>query len=383
MRIAVAMSGGVDSSLVVSLMQEVSDVKAKTFSIGFEENGFNEAGYAKEIAKHLGTEHSEIYVSSLDCLDVIPDLPHMFREPFSDSSQIPTYLVSKLARQNMTVALSGDGGDELFAGYSRYHFANTMWNKLENQPGWLRNFIAKGIRTTPIRAWDLLGGIAKPFIPQALSTKSPGDNFHRLANVISEGDFPAFYRNLVSHWTDPGSVVRGGHEYKTNLTGLEGPSPTDNNVEQMMYWDLVSYLPDDILTKVDRASMAVGLEARVPLLDHRIVEFAWRLPLNFKMRNGVSKWILKEVLFKYIPPRLLDRPKAGFGVPLALWLRGPLRDWAESLLDRSRIESDGIFYPEPILQYWKEFLSGKRRWEFHLWDILIFQAWLKDQRPHK
>jgi asparagine synthase (glutamine-hydrolysing) len=373
------LSGGVDSSTVVALMQNLSKSATQTFSIGFEEDEFNEAHYAKDVAQHLGTDHTELYVTSRDLMDVIPDLPGMYSEPFSDSSQIPTFLVSKLARQHVTVSLSGDGGDELFSGYNRYQLASSMWNKIPHRPLWLTSLLASGLTSVSVPSWDRILNAARPIMPKRLHATSPGYKLHKLAGVLSAGNFATLYMNLVSHWNDPASVVIGGFEPLTSLTGLDGEPPCEGNTERMMYWDLITYLHDDILTKVDRASMAVSLEVRVPLLDHRVVEFAWRLPQEYKMRAGISKWPLRQVLYKYVPPSLLDRPKKGFGVPLAAWLRGPLREWAESLLDRSRLENDGIFYPDQIRRYWEEHLSGKRQWQYYLWDVLMFQAWLDEQ----
>jgi asparagine synthase (glutamine-hydrolysing) len=374
------LSGGIDSSVVVSLMQRHSSRPVKTFSIGFEEAEFDEAGYAAGVANHLGTDHTELYVTPRDSLDVIPSLPSYYSEPFSDSSQIPTYLVSKLARAQVTVALSGDGGDELFAGYNRYMLGQSLWRVISRTPGPIIHAIASAIRGVSPDAWDRILTVLRPIMPQQAIFALPGDKIHKLSEVLEVTDFPSLYRRIVSHWKRPGEVVLGVTE-PSCLISEASHSFSDRSVtEQMMYWDLMTYLPDDILVKVDRASMAVGLEARVPLLDHHVVEFAWSLPLSYKKRDGQSKWVLRQVLDRHVPRNLIDRPKKGFGVPLGQWLCGDLRDWAESLLDRKRLEEDGFFDADVIRTYWREHLSGKRRWQYYLWDILMFQAWLDHSR---
>jgi asparagine synthase (glutamine-hydrolysing) len=364
------LSGGIDSSTVVALMQKNSTSAVKTFSIGFNEAEFNEAPYAKEIAKHLGTDHTEFYVSDKDAMDVIPLLPDIYDEPFSDSSQIPTFLVSKLTKEHVTVALSGDGGDEVFAGYNRYYFANSISKKLKLMTGAGRFLLKNIIENASTSTWDKIFG----FMPDKYAVPQAGDKLYKLAAAISKNELD-IYKHLVSHWNDIDKLVPGS-------TCHEGIFSTDYShelkngfVEAMQYIDTKTYLPDDILTKVDRASMAVSLEVRVPLLDHRLVEYAWKLPLSMKMKNGKSKWLLRQVLNKYVPSELVDRPKMGFGVPIGHWLRGPLRDWAESLLDERKIREYGILNYEPIKLKWDEHLSGKRNWQYHIWDILMFQAW--------
>ncbi len=368
------LSGGIDSSLVVALMKEAGAGSVRTFSIGFEEEEFDEAPYARAVARHLGTDHTELQVTGQDGLDVIPSLPAMFSEPFSDSSQIPTYLVSRLARDHVTVSLSGDGGDELFAGYQRYALALGMWRRLGRVNRPVSRALATVLRSVPARTWDLLLKPAQPFLSAQMLATSPGDRLHKLAEVMTGGGFDGLYRNMMSHWKEPAKLT-GTQEYATLLTGLDGAPPRDNLTERMTYWDLMTYLPDDILTKVDRASMAVSLEARVPLLDHRVVEFAWSLPLGMKVRGGQTKWLLRRLLDRYVPSPLIDRPKKGFGVPLETWLRGPLRDWAENLLDRRRLESEGMLAADPVRRLWRQHLSGEYRWQFYLWDVLMFQAW--------
>lgn len=370
------LSGGVDSSTVVALMQAQSARPVKTFTIGFHEAGFNEAEHAKAVAAHLGTDHTEFYVTAEEAMSVIPKLPHIYDEPFSDSSQIPTFLVSQLARRHVTVSLSGDAGDELFSGYTRYDMTANMWHKLERLPLSLRALFARLITAVPPQGWDALLG----WLPSARFKHRFGDKLHKGAGVIGSASVDHLYRGLVSHWGHPEDVVIGAREPHTQLSTLQKELSGLSDVERMMALDLVTYLPDDILTKVDRASMAVSLESRVPLLDHRVVEFAWRLPHSLKQRDGTGKWLLREVLYRHVPQALIDRPKMGFGVPIDAWLRGPLRDWAESLLDESRLRAEGFFHTAPVRQKWREHLQGTRNWAYHLWDVLMFQAWLEAQK---
>jgi len=367
------LSGGVDSSVVVALMQAQSSRPVQTFTIGFDEAGYNEAVHAKAVAKHLGTEHTELYVTPQQAFDLIPSLPTLYDEPFSDSSQIPTFLVSQLARQQVTVSLSGDAGDELFCGYNRYQMASSLWRKLSKLPLPLRKLMAQGITGVSPQTWNRLAGV----LPGAMRAANVGDKLHKGANVLASGSMDALYLGLVSHWDDPAAVVIGGLEPPTLLTG-NAPALTGlDDVQRMMALDMLTYLPDDILTKVDRAAMGVSLETRVPFLDHRVVEFAWSLPQSMKLRDGQTKWALRQVLYRHVPKALIERPKMGFGVPLADWLRGPLRDWAEDLLGEARLQREGYFHPAPIRQKWAEHLSGQRNWAYHLWDVLMFQAWLE------
>ena len=367
------LSSGVDSSTIVALMQSQSSLPAKTFTIGFKEDGYNEAVHAKAVAAHLGTDHTELYVSPEQALDVIPRLPMLYDEPFSDSSQIPTFLVSQMTRQHVTVSLSGDGGDELFGGYNRYQMTSGLWSKIGKLPLPLRHLAAKGLRTLAPEQWNQIS----KWIPGAAGYADFGGKIHKGAGVLASQTSDELYLNLITHWPDPSSLVINGIEPPTQIT--QPQFLLNGMVEQMMALDSVSYLTDDILCKIDRAAMGVSLETRVPFLDHHIVEFAWRLPLSMKIRDGQGKWILRQVLNKYVPKELIKRPKMGFGVPIDSWLRGPLRDWAEDLLDGSRLRKEGYLYPEPIRQKWTEHLSGKRNWQYHLWDVLMFQVWLEEQ----
>ncbi|MDI1300848.1 MAG: asparagine synthase (glutamine-hydrolyzing) [bacterium] len=371
------LSGGVDSSTIVALMQAQSRQPVRTFTIGFDEGGYDEAVHAREVARHLGTEHTELYVRPQDALDVIPRLPSMYCEPFSDSSQIPTFLVSQMARQHVTVALSGDGGDELFGGYNRYLSARKVWGKMQGLPLVARHSMAAMLRALPPATWDRLFEMFKPLLPRRFHLATPGDKAHKLAAVLALSDGHEFYHQLTSHWSDPASIVIGGHEPQTLLTNPAAWPGTDGFEHWMMAMDAQTYMADDILVKVDRAAMAASLETRVPLLDHRVVELAWRMPLGMKIRNGQGKWLLRQVLYRHVPQALIERPKMGFGIPLDSWLRGPLRAWAEDLLDESRLRQEGYFRPEPVRQMWAEHLSGRYNRQHHLWDVLMFQAWLR------
>jgi asparagine synthase (glutamine-hydrolysing) len=380
------LSGGIDSSTVVALMQAQSSRPVKTFTIGFHEDGYNEAIHAKTVAKHLGTDHTELYLTPQDALNVVPLLPSMYDEPFSDSSQIPTYLVSKLARESVTVSLSGDGGDELFGGYNRYLFTKRIWNSVRRLPMPARKAIAEMLRAMPPARVDRCFQLLRPILPKKLQLANPGDKAHKLAALLSVESSQALYYRALSHWENPTEVVLNSQEPGTVLASIADSSWPSNMEEIMMLTDQLNYLPDDILTKVDRASMAVSLEARVPMLDHRVVEFAWKLPLHFKIRKGTSKWILRQILYNYVPRELVERPKMGFGVPIDRWLRGPLREWGEDLLSVKSLEAHGLLDADPIRVKWQEHLSGVRNWQYLLWDILAFQDWFRHntsacQRP--
>ena len=374
------LSGGIDSSTIVALMQARSTRPVKTFTMGFDENGYDEATHAKAVARHLGTEHTELYVRPEDALAVIPRLPSIFCEPFGDSSQIPTFLVSQLTRREVTVALSGDGGDELFGGYNRYLGARTTWERMQRLPWLARQAGAGALRAMSPAAWNRWFERVKPLLPKRWHLATPGDKAQKLADVLTLSSGHAFFLNLASQWKDPGRIVIGAHEPVTLLTDPGAWPHTDNLAQWMMAMDAQTYLPDDILAKVDRAAMANSLETRVPMLDHRVVELAWRVPLHQKIRDGEGKWLLRQVLYRHVPKELIERPKMGFGIPLDSWLRGPLRDWAEALLDESRLRREGYFHPAPIRQKWKEHLSGRHNWQYRLWTVLMFQAWLEESR---
>jgi len=371
------LSGGVDSSAVVALMQAQSQRPVQTFTIGFHETGYNEAEHAHAVAAHLGTEHTELYVTAEQAMAVIPRLPSLYDEPFADSSQIPTFLVSELARRHVTVSLSGDGGDELFGGYNRYLWASRIWRSLGWAPRPLRAALAGVLTTLPPAAWNGVFSGLSVFLPQHWRYANPGDKLHKLAGILAVRSPEEIYLALVSHWQQPTSVVIGATEPATVLTDPKQWADVPDFESRMMYLDQMTYLPGDILTKVDRAAMGVSLETRVPLIDHRVVEFAWQLPLSMKIRDGQTKWLLRQVLYRHVPRELIERPKMGFGIPLDAWLRGPLRDWAEALLDEARLRQEGYFHPGPIRQKWAEHLSGQRNWAYHLWDVLMFQAWLE------
>jgi asparagine synthase (glutamine-hydrolysing) len=365
------LSGGIDSSTVVALMQAQSTRSVKTFSIGFHESGYDEAQCAKQVAAHLGTDHTEFYVEPRHALDVIPHLADWFDEPFADPSQIPTYLVSELTRKHVTVALSGDGGDELFAGYNRYVWAERLARAVNLVPRPLRGASAAALRALAPQTWNRLFG----FVPAAWRPALPGDKLHKITTLLDNPQPDAIYRRLVSQWERPEEVAAAGHEPRGPMWDPTIAHDFPDLVPRMQLLDMITYLPDDILTKVDRATMAVGLEGRVPLLDHRVVAYSWSLPLEFKLRGGRSKWLLRQVLDRYVPRSLIDRPKMGFGVPIDAWLRGPLREWAESLLAPARLASDGFVRVEPVRRAWKEHLEGSRNWQYPLWTVLMLQAW--------
>jgi asparagine synthase (glutamine-hydrolysing) len=369
------LSGGVDSSTVVALMQARSTRPVRTFTIGFSESDYDESAHARRIARHLGTDHCELMLAPADARAVIPRLPELYDEPFADSSQIPTYLVAAMARSHVSVCLSGDGGDELFAGYNRHVVGAALWRHAGHLPRSLRVVAANVLHGVSPQTWDALG----QRLPRRLQQPTPGDRLHKLGDALRAADEDDLYLGFISQIREPEALVIGGsapatwaeREAAAFVAGERGGEFT----ERMMFCDLVGYLSDDILVKVDRAAMATSLETRVPLLDHRLVEFAWSLPLNMKVRDGQGKWLLRQVLYRHVPREMIERPKQGFAVPIDAWLRGPLRDWAEALLDEARMRREGLLNPAPIRLKWQEHLSGRRNWQHWLWNVLMFQAW--------
>jgi asparagine synthase (glutamine-hydrolysing) len=372
------LSGGVDSSALVAIMQADSTRPVQTFTIGFDEPDHNEAPHAAAVAKHIGTNHTELYVTPQDALDVIPLLPRIYDEPFADSSQIPTYLVAKLARKHVTVSLSGEGGDELFAGYNRYFWGERLWRRMDRVPAAARTVIGKALLGVSPKGWDSAFEAAAPILPKRFRTATPGSKVHKVASFMGADSSDGLYRGLMTHWRDPESMT-GVAEPLTALTD-DGRLPSfDGVVNRMRYFDMVSELPDDILVKVDRAAMAVSLESRAPFLHPDVVEFAWRIPPNQLVRDGQGKWLLRQVLYKYVPKELIERPKMGFGVPIANWLRGPLREWADELISADRLERQGYLASEPIRRAWDEHQAGTTDNSHLLWGVLMFQAWLETQ----
>ena len=369
------LSGGIDSSTVVALMQKQQAAHVRTFSIGFHDSGYNEAESAGRMAAHLGTEHTELYLDARDAIAVIPRLTQIYDEPFADSSQIPQLLLSELARRYVTVCLSGDGGDEVFGGYNRYLWVDRIWKAIGWLPRPVRRLAATLCTAVPARTWNATFSAMRAILPRALRHRLPGDKLHKLAPVLDAANAREMYTALASHWKE--------NELVLGASGLELASvakPEWGLVQEMMYLDSTRFLPDDVLTKVDRASMANGLEVRSPFLDARVAEFVWRLSLNFKIRRGQTKWILRRLLARSVPQHLWDRPKMGFGIPLATWLRDPLRHWAEDLLSEHRLRDDGFLNHAMVREKWREHLSGRRDWQYHLWDVLMFQSWLEDNR---
>ena len=366
------LSGGIDSSTVVALMQASADRPVKTFTIGFDQHDFDEAAHARAVANHLGTDHTELHLTGSDALALIPRLPEMFDEPLADPSQIPTYLVCELARREVTVALTGDGGDELFGGYNRYIQGERMIVEFQRWPGLLRRFSASGLTSVSPRTWNRVRDTLRPVFPVAGRTRFLGERMHKLGDLLRAESTQGMYRSLLSAWQDPEELVVGGESAGIPSGSLAG----DNRLalmERMMLADQTSYLPDDLLAKVDRASMAISLEARVPILDHRVVEFSWRLPRKFKVRDGRGKWILREILYKHVPQPLVDREKMGFSVPLAKWLAGPLRNWAGDLL----LSGDGpeFLRSEVVRREWDRFLAGDSSNAAGIWAVVMFRAW--------
>jgi len=375
------LSGGVDSSTIVALMQRQAQAAGRapvqTFTIGFDEQAFDESPRARLVAQHLGTKHHEMRVTSADALALIPSLPWMYDEPFADSSQIPMHFVCRAARQRVTVALSGDGGDELFAGYNRYFSAPRVWNKVAWLPYSARRALGASVAAIPIAALDKLGA--------SFGGGRIGDRTHKFSRKLvglSTGD--EHYRNYIAEWPDPASIMRcvpGSSADPPPLISDALPlalaDVKADPRQKMMWWDSQTYLPDDILCKVDRAAMACSLETRVPFLDHRVAELSWRIPMELKMRGRTGKWVLRQVLHRYVPSDLIDRTKMGFGIPIGLWLRGPLKAWADDMLSEQRLSDEGFFDVRAVRKLWLDHLSERRDMTARLWTILMFQAWLK------
>ena len=365
------LSGGVDSTIVAALMQAERDQPIKTFTIGFEDAQNDEAKDSRAVAAHIGSDHTELYLSPNRARDLIPELPNWYAEPFADSSALPTRLVSQLAQNNVTVALSGDGGDEVFFGYNRYIAAEDAWWRMSNMSGWQRKLYATAAESLSVQNWDRLGKL----IPESRRPRMLGDKMHKLASVFRQNDQNAIYRRLVSQWDDPGSfLVQGQESFSESWRTAE---QILDFAERMAFLDTVTYLPDDILTKVDRASMSTSLEVRVPLLDHRLIEFAWTLPKHMRIRGSTTKWLLREICYRYVPKEIVDRPKMGFAIPLESWLRGPLYEWAESMLDEQKLEEDGLFDPGQVRAAWNRFLDGDGNLQHGIWGLLQAQAWLE------
>ena len=370
------LSGGIDSSVITALLQSQSSKPVKTFTIGFEEESHNEAIYAKKISQHIGTEHSELYVSSQASLDLIPELSNIYSEPFADSSQIPTILLSELAKKDVTVVLSGDAGDELFCGYNRYNFADDLWHKLRIFPSSSKNLLAKLLMSFPSRMWDSAESL--PF--DGVVSSRLAEKIQKASGILAASSPDDLYHDLISGTKNPSDWVIGGTEPAFRATKNNSSSTQLGSKRFMMLQDVLGYLPNDILTKVDRASMSVSLETRVPFLDHELVEATFRVPITMHLHDRKPKAILRNILYKYVPKDLVERPKMGFGVPLDRWLRGPLKDWAESLLNENRLNEEGYFVARKVRQIWMEHSNGSKNWSSQLWNILMFQSWLESQK---
>lgn len=370
------LSGGIDSTAIVAMMQRQSDRPVRTFTVGIDSTDYDESAHAARVARFLGTDHTELRVTGDDAVHTIPSLPHVYDEPFADSSQIPTMLISRLTRQHVTVALSGDGGDELFGGYTRYLLYRRVWDRLGAVPAPVRTGMARGIQSIPDGAWDRIGAI--PAVQRRVSR--PREKARKLAAVLPLESPEQMYHHLMSQWSDPGALVVGGVEPPDRFEESRTWSSPADATQRLMLLDALTYLPDDILTKVDRASMAASLEVRVPFLGREVVEFAWRLPLDLKIRGDEGKWLLRRLVDRHVPSELMDRPKMGFGIPVGDWLRGPLRGWAEDLLSPARLRADGFLAVAPVREVWARHLHGSDL-TFPLWTVLMFQSWLDSVSP--
>jgi asparagine synthase (glutamine-hydrolysing) len=371
------LSGGIDSTLIVAIMQSISNVPIKTFTIGYEDINYNEANHAKRIANFLNTDHTEYILKPDEAIKIIPLLSKIYDEPFSDASQIPTFIVSRLAKTKVTVSLSGDGGDELFAGYNRYFMTNKLWPKLQLIPLVIRKYVSLTILLISPNKWNFIKKILF-FLPKKIKNiKNLGDKIHKIANLLTASSQIQLYDKFISHWSLEDHVVIGNTNFE--IEKYEQFNKL-SDIERMMAIDTLTYLPDDILVKVDRAAMYNSLETRVPFLDRRIIEYAWKIPLKIKLNKNSSKDILKKILYNYVPKNLIDRPKMGFGVPIDNWLRGPLKNWAEDLLNEDEIRNDGLLNYAIIKKKWDEHICGKRNWQYHIWDVLMFQTWYRQQK---
>jgi asparagine synthase (glutamine-hydrolysing) len=374
------LSGGVDSSLVVALMRRHSTRPVKTFTVGFAERAFDESVDAGAVAAHLGTDHTTLAVTDKEALDVIPELPTIWDEPFADSSQIPTLLVSRLARSQVTVSLSGDGGDELFGGYNRHAWLERLWRRSAWLPPRARRALGRSLAQLPPGVVDGAARLGDA-LPRRWQVRNPATKLAKVGKVLAAEDVEGAYLALVSHWDEPEALVRGTGPVASLASEPSEWAELGGVTEQMLWLDLVGYLPDDILVKLDRAAMSASLESRVPFLDRAVVELAWRLPMETKLRGGVTKWALRQVLYRHVPAALVERPKMGFGLPIGPWLRGPLRPWAEDLLDERRLRHGGVLDPLPVRRAWQQHVSGRRDLGYELWDVLSLQAWLDRWMP--
>jgi asparagine synthase (glutamine-hydrolysing) len=369
------LSGGVDSTAVVALMQHHASRPVRTYTIGFTDEDYDESRHAEPIARHLGTDHTTHVLTPRESQSVVPQLAEMFDEPFADISQIPTYLVSRLARRDVTVALSGDGGDEVFGGYNRYVWGDRLFRRLTGMPRPARRLVGRGLRSVPPRRWDRAFSAVSGVLPAHLRYRLPGEKLHKIGALMATDTPAEFYRSLVSAWREPDAVAESFEESTGTFEHvMDAPSPP-HLIDRMMLVDLLTYLPDNNLAKVDRASMAVSLEVRVPILDHRVVEWALRLPLRMKIRGGATKWVLRQVLYRHVPKPLVERQKMGFDVPIGTWLRGPLREWAADLLHRDALETDGLLRATEVRRVWREHLAGRANHGRGLWVVLMLQAW--------
>jgi asparagine synthase (glutamine-hydrolysing) len=374
------LSGGIDSSTVVALMQRHTSMPVRTFTVGFANRSFDESREAAEVAAHLGTDHTTVHVGDAETLEVIKEIPHIWDEPFADSSQIPTHLVSRVARRDVTVSLSGDGGDELFAGYNRHVWLDRLWGRVARVPAGARRTAGSALGRIPPGVVERTAGAAG-VLPARWRLRNPSTKVVKLARVLAASDSDDAYRALKTHWDDAMAIVLGTHPVDRTVDGNGSPVSESDVTEHMLWCDLVGYLPDDILVKLDRAAMAVSLETRVPFLDRRILNLAWSLPLDAKVRGGQSKWLLRQVLERHVPAALTERPKMGFGLPIGTWLRSELAPWAEHLLEERRLRSQGLLDPLPIRRAWEQHRSGRRDLGYELWDVLVLQSWIDKWKP--